>query len=98
MIHLIDNPFDGISPNFNVFGVEFTSLWQVLLAGVWAIGFVILAFLGIFAWVKAGRAKSAANVHGYQEALEDVKKWVISLIGLVSLPVLFGAALAIANR
>lgn len=96
-IHLADNPFDGMSPNFNVFGVEFTHLWQVALAGVWGLGFVILAFLGIAAIVKAGQAKRAANVHGYQEALEDVKKWAISLVGLAALPVLFGAALALAN-
>ena len=27
MVPTIDNPLNGILPNFSIFGVEFTSLW-----------------------------------------------------------------------
>jgi hypothetical protein len=38
------NPFDGVVPDFNVFGLQFTQAWQKLLAGIWGIAFVIAAF------------------------------------------------------
>ena len=38
------NPWDGITPDFSVFGVEFTKAWQKILGGAWGLVFVWLAF------------------------------------------------------
>ena len=36
----IENPMDGILPDFGAFGMEFTELWQKLLAGLWGISII----------------------------------------------------------
>lgn len=87
------NPFSGLSPDAGVFGLDFTEAWQWWLVGIWGLAFVILAFKGIMAWAAAGAAKRAGNVHDYNEALSGVKVWGMSLVGLVGLPLIFGAVL-----
>ena len=37
----MDNPLDGILPDFSIFGAEFTELWQKLLAGLWGIAILL---------------------------------------------------------
>ena len=40
-VALIDNPLNGLLPNFTIFGVEFTQLWQKLITGAWAIAIIL---------------------------------------------------------
>ncbi len=85
------NPFDGVSPNISVLGVDFNSKWQHLLAVVLGLAFVFLAFKAIMAWVAVAKARKDSRVHDYGEALGDVKMWGVSLAGVAALPLMFGA-------
>ena len=89
------NPFDGITPNFSVFGVQFNAAWQKLLAGVWGLAFVVVAFGAIRAILELQSAKR----HGYHtsvaERTDSVKRSVIALAALAGLGVIFGAVIAV---
>lgn len=64
------NPFDGILPDFAIFGAEFTQLWQKVLAGVWGIALVIAAIMLILAVVKL--LGSGDNPNQRAEALKGL--------------------------
>jgi|ERR1035437_2789647 hypothetical protein len=83
------NPFDGIHPDVTVLGVEFNSLWKVLLAVVWGIAIVLLAFKAIPAWLSVTHARHDGRVHDYAEAMAQVKTWGLSLVGVVTIPLMF---------
>lgn len=92
----IDNPLDGILPNFEIFGTEFTELWQKLLAGLWGIAVVAaVAFLilGITKVAAAGGANG--NPNEYKTARVQVIWAAIGLGGLAALAVIVGAILAL---
>lgn len=91
------NPFDGVSPDSTILGVEFNTRAKLILGGIWGAAFLGLGFMGIFALFKSSRAKEAGNVQRYSEAMEDAKRWFIAVIGITLLPVIFGAALALAG-
>lgn len=95
MLNMTANPFDGVQPNFSVFGAEFTEWWQLLLGGLWGIGFIIIAFMGIMAAVKVATARREGRTHDVAEGLSSLKNWGIGLLLLVGLPVIFGAFLAL---
>lgn len=98
MIHdflpIIDNPLNGLLPNFSVFGVEFTALWQKLLTGIWGIAIVAsIAFLligiGSMATATAGSNPMEYKV-GRTKAI-----WAGIALGLLAaLGVIVGAILA----
>ncbi len=90
----MQNPLDGIIPDFTIFGAQFTELWQKILAGVWGIAIVfVIVFLII------GIVKVAQNGESNPQAVAEGKKQVlwssISLGGLVALAVIVGAIIAI---
>ncbi|MEV7043737.1 hypothetical protein [Amycolatopsis sp. NPDC051061] len=89
------NPFDGVVPNFDVFGVEFNSAWKKLLGGVWGLAFVVFAFGTIRATLELQSAKR----HGYHTSVADhsasLKRSVVGLGVLTSLGLIFGAVLAV---
>ncbi|WP_410604754.1 hypothetical protein [Amycolatopsis sp. lyj-90] len=98
IIHILaqsPNPFDGVVPNFDVFGVEFNSTWKKLLGGVWGLAFVLFAFGAIRATLELQSAKRngyESSVAGHTAAL---KRSVIGLGLLASLGLIFGAVLAV---
>lgn len=40
MVPAIDNPIDGVVPDFTIFGAEFNSLWKKLFAALWALALI----------------------------------------------------------
>jgi hypothetical protein len=90
----VDNPLDNVTPDFNVFGTEFTALWQKVAGGLWAIGILIaIVYLG------HGILGIAQNRGGHPGQLRESKKEAvnaaIALGGLISLAVIVGAAIAL---
>jgi hypothetical protein len=88
------NPLDGILPDYTIFGVHFTELWQKILGGIWGIAiiFVVVALI-------TGIVKVAQNGESNPQAVAEGKKQVlwssVSLGGLVALAVIVGAIIAI---
>ena len=94
-ISAIDNPLDGILPDFSLFGAEFTELWQKLLAGVWGIGIILAVFFLIIGIVKMAGASSGGNPNEYKTARNQAMWAGISLGVLAALAVIVGAILAV---
>ena len=89
------DPFNGVVPNADIFGANFTTWWQKLLAGVWAVGLIVCAFKLFPAMASLHAAKRAGMEGGVMTASQDVKLWAFSLGGTIGAGLIFGAALAI---
>ncbi|GAA1027290.1 MULTISPECIES: hypothetical protein [Amycolatopsis] len=98
IVHLMSqspNPFDGIVPNFDVFGVQFNAAWKKLLGGVWGLAFVVFAFSTIRATLELQSAKRSGYQTSVSEHSASLKRSVIGLGVLASLGLVFGAVLAV---
>lgn len=89
------NPFDGVVPDFNVFGLAFTQAWQKLLAGLWGLAFVITAFGAIRAVLELQHAKKGGYQTSVYEHTESAKRSGFALAGLAALGIIFGAVIAL---
>lgn len=95
MRHMIDNPLDGVLPDFSIFGAQFTELWQKLIAGVWAIGIILAILLLIMNAAKMATATNGGNPTEYKMARVHFMWSGISLGVLAALAVIVGAILAL---
>lgn len=57
----IQNPLDGILPDFSFGGQEFTQLWQKLVAAAWAIGIIVSIVYLIRGLVEMAGASNDIN-------------------------------------
>lgn len=90
----MENPLNGIIPDFAVFGAEFTAIWQKLAAGLWGLGIIIaIGYLG------HGVLGIAQNRGGHPGNLRESKKEAlnagIALGGLIMLAVIVGVFITI---
>lgn len=83
------NPFDGILPDFTIFGAEFTELWQKILAGIWGIALVAAAIFLIVAIVRI--LGSADNPQQRSESVKSLIWSGIALAALLSIAVIWVA-------
>ncbi|WP_235929034.1 pilin [Marisediminicola senii] len=95
LIAAIDNPLDGVLPDFSIFGAEFTELWQKLLGGLWAIGIVICVAFFIVGITQMAGASSGGNPTNYKMARNQAMWGGISLGVLAALAVIVGAIFAV---
>lgn len=91
----MENPLDGILPDFDVFGTEFTELWQKLIAGLWGLGIILAVVFLIIGIVKMASASTGGNPNEYKTARNQAMWSGISLGVLAALAVIVGAILAI---
>ncbi|CRK57000.1 hypothetical protein [Alloactinosynnema sp. L-07] len=89
------NPFDGVTPDFAVFGVEFTEAWQKVLGGMWGLAFVAVAFGAIRAVVELQHAKRGGHQTSVLEHSESAKRSGLALAALAGLGIIFGAVVAL---
>lgn len=91
------NPFDGVTPNFDVFGIEFNNAWRKALGAFWAFAFVVAGFASVAAVFKFLMARK----NGYAQQMGDSRTeliWSVSGFGvLTALPLLAGAFIAVAS-
>ena len=73
-----NDPFSGVVPDFSVFGADFTSWWQKLLAGLWGLSIVIAAGGLLMAALKYRSQKSNGYAQGTLESADDLKRWGVS--------------------
>lgn len=91
----IENPIDGITPNFSIFGTQFTEWWQKLFAAAWAIGLLVAIFFllqGVVTMANAGD-----NPHDYAQGRGRAIKAVIGLVLVAAFAILVGAILSVAS-
>ena len=91
----IDNPLNGILPDFSIFGVQFTELWQKLIAGIWALC-IIVAIIAL-GWSLGSMAAATAGSNPADYKLGRTRAiWAgISLGALAAFGVIVGAILAV---
>ena len=94
-IHTIDNPLNGILPNFGIFGVQFTQLWQKLLAGAWGMAIVIAIVFLVIGLTSMATATAGSNPMDYKIGRTKAIWAAISLGLLAALVVLVGGILAV---
>ncbi|WP_448002715.1 pilin [Agromyces bauzanensis] len=92
---MMENPLDGILPDFTIFGTEFTELWQKLVAGLWGIGIILAVVFLIIGIVKMASASNGGNPQEYKTARTQAMWAGISLGILAALAVIVGAILAV---
>jgi hypothetical protein len=92
------DPFDGVVPNFAIFGADFNAWWKKLLAGVWGISIVYCAFKLFPAALSVHRSRTVGNVTSLGEASQDLKFWGAGTIMVVAAGLVFGTMLTIAGN
>ena len=96
-LRAIDNPMDGILPDFSFFGAEFTELWQKLLAGFWGLAILVVVIFLIYGISKMATASTSHNPQEYKSAKSQSIGTGIALGALAIVPVLVGAVLNVAG-
>lgn len=89
MISAIENPIEGIVPDFTVFGAEFTQWWQKLFGGLWAIALIIGIVFLLQGILTMATAKD--NPHDYAEGRGKAIKALIAVVALVGFGVIVAA-------
>lgn len=89
------NPFDGVVPDFSVFGAEFTSAWTKLLGGLWALAFAAIAAYCVGATVKYAAAKKQGYEDGLAHAGKELKQGGLAAAICAGLPILFAGILSV---
>ncbi|MGV8970706.1 MAG: hypothetical protein ACOH10_00160 [Rhodoglobus sp.] len=95
VLPMIDNPLDGILPNFSIFGVEFTLLWQKLIGGVWGLAIIAAIIFVLLGVTQMSAATTGGNPSAYKDARNQALWAGISLGVLAALAVIVGAILAL---
>jgi len=92
---MIDNPLNGVLPDFSVFGLEFTQLWQKILGGLWALAIIAAVIFVIIGVANMAMATSGSNPGAYKDARNQAMWAGISLGVLAALAVIVGAILSV---
>lgn len=91
----MDNPFDGLMPDFSVFGAEFTEWWQKLFAGFWALAFIAAAGF-LLAGILALRRATNQNMPGQVDEAKSTLAWrAAALAGVIGFGVIITAVITL---
>ncbi len=93
----INNPFDGVSPNFTVFGAQFTHLWQLVLGAIWALALIYTAAQFVVGLASMASHKGGAHPSQLAESRSEAKKNAIAFAAVACVGVLAGAILAVVS-
>jgi hypothetical protein len=91
----VKNPMDGITPDMSVLGTAFGSVWARIAGAIWALllGAATLYFGA--GWLTLAQAKKMGNSHMMADATGDLRLRAVAVGGLVALPLLMGAIIAV---
>lgn len=93
----MENPLDGILPDFTIFGAQFTELWQKILAGAWGIAIVIAIIYLIVSIAGMSTASGAQNPNEYKNGRQKAIGAGIALALLAALAVIVTAIFALVS-
>ncbi len=91
----IDNPLDGIVPNFTVFGAEFNSLWKKLLGAAWAIAMIVAVGYLMRGIVGIAQHRGGSHPSQVAESRGEAMRGGVAVAGLAALSVIVGAILIV---
>ena len=91
------NPFAGLVPDFSVFGGDFTTWWQKLFVGLWAICLIVAAVYLLTSLVKLHKATNN-NIPGQADEAKTAAMWAGGSLGaLCGFAVIVGAVFTLAG-
>ena len=76
----MSNPFAGLVPDFSVFGGDFTTWWQKLFVGLWAICLIVAAVYLLTSLVKLHKATNN-NIPGQADEAKTAAMWAGGSLG-----------------
>jgi hypothetical protein len=92
-----DNPFAGLTADFSVFGGEFTTWWQKLFVGLWALCLVAAGVYLLVSLVKLHKATNN-NIPGQADEAKTAALWAGGALGaLAGFAVITGAIFTLAG-
>jgi hypothetical protein len=89
------NPLDGVTPDLGVLGGAFGETWVRVAGAVWALMIAASALYLGGAFLSLAQNRQAGNSYGMSDSMRDVKLRAMALGGLVGLPVIVGAIIAV---
>ncbi|TNU72244.1 hypothetical protein FH969_14970 [Miniimonas arenae] len=95
----VPNPFDGVTPNFSVFGTELNSTAVMILGGIWGLALLWTggqALVGGIKWSSASRQNYGPEI--VDESATHFKRALVAFGCVVAVPLLFGAIIALLSR
>lgn len=91
----MENPIDGLVPDFSIFGAEFTALWQKLFVAVWAGALIISLVFVVIGIAKSSSYQSSGHPSQVSEARSQAKQAGIAFVALAALVPIVGAVVFI---
>lgn len=92
-----NNPFDGVAPNFSIFGVQFNAWWKKMLAGLWGLAIIVCAAKLFPAALSMHRSRSVGNAVSLSESSAELKLWGVGTLVVIAAGIIFGAVVAAAG-
>ena len=93
----MSNPFAGLVPDFSVFGADFTTWWQKLFVGLWALCLIVAAVYLLTSLVKLHKATNN-NIPGQADEAKTAAMWAGGSLGaLCGFAVIVGAVFTLAG-
>jgi uncharacterized membrane protein len=95
----IQNPLNGLLPDFSFGGQEFTQLWQKLVAAVWALGIIvaIVALISGLVTMSGASSEVSSNPQAHAQGRAKAMQAFFALVGLAALAVIVGVTLSFAG-
>lgn len=90
-----DNPLDGVTPNINVFGVQFQGAIQLILGGLWALVMVLVAGAFLMNLGKWGIARQRGHSDDIADGADGAKRSGVALAAVAGASVIIGGILAL---
>jgi hypothetical protein len=99
LVAAVDNPLDGLVPDFSFGGAKFTQLWQKAITAIWGIGILISIVYLVIGIVGMAGASGEVNPNPQAHAVGRKKAlWAgVSLGVLAALALVVGAILTFAS-
>ena len=92
-----DNPLDGVTPNINVFGVQFQGAIQLILGGLWALVLILVTAAFLMNLGKWGIARQRGHSDDIEEGAAGAKKSGIAFAAVAGASVILGGILALTS-
>lgn len=94
MAPTIDNPTDGVLPDFTVFGSKFNTLWKKLLGAAWALALIWTVGRLVIALAAMSNSKGG-HPQQLSESRQEAVTAGVAVAAVAGFAVIVGAILAV---
>ncbi|MGC0239565.1 hypothetical protein [Arthrobacter sp. SD76] len=92
-----ENPLDGVTPNIDVFGIEFKSAFQLILGGIWALALFLVTAAFLWNLAKWGVARQRGHSDDIADGADGAKRSGVAFGAVAGASVIIGGILALTN-